>query len=40
MLETFDRDHHAGDRCSRVVALSLMGRWSCCDAQSLTGSIL
>jgi len=20
--------------------LSLMGRWSCCDAQSLTGSIL
>ena len=23
-----------------VVWLSLMGRWSCCDAQSLTGSIL
>ena len=23
---------------SRVVALPLMGRWSCCDAQSLTGS--
>jgi hypothetical protein len=26
MLETFDRDHRAGDCCSRVVALSLMGR--------------
>jgi hypothetical protein len=36
----FDRDRRAGDRCSRVVALSLMGRWICCDAQSLTGSIL
>jgi hypothetical protein len=39
MLETpiLIVDHRAGDRCSRVVALSLMGRWSCCDAQSLTG---
>ena len=36
----FDRDHRAGDRCSRVVALSLRGAGSCCDAQSLTGSIL
>ena len=36
----FNRARRTGDCRSRVVALPLMGRWSCCDAQSLTGSIL
>jgi len=36
----FNRARRTSDCRSRVVALPLMGRWSCCDAQSLTGSIL